>query len=137
MRATRFGGALTAVALFVLAGCATEPEMVSGVWTITETVNAVACGEGTYQDTYTITVTQDGSDIAVSTPVGLFEGKIDGNQLQWEGSYPEDGGIVTIDLTLTVNGNSLSGSSTWTWSDGSFSCSGTTSVSGVRSSGGA
>jgi len=134
MRGRRFGGAVIAW-LFVLAGCATEPEMVSGVWSITETVNATACGEGTYTDTYNITVTQNGSDLTVSTPVGVFDGQIDGNQLEWEGSYSEDGGIVEVDLTLTVNGNSLTGSSTWTWSDGVASCAGTTSVSGVRSSG--
>jgi hypothetical protein len=73
----------------------------------------------------------------------IFTGTLDGFDLSWSGSYLEDApdgtpGIATIDsLTATIDAscNSLTGSSSWTWSatDGSgYVCSGTTTFTGTR-----
>ncbi len=122
-----------AAVLLTSCGDSTGPD-VSGIWTITEVVNAVDCGEGTYTDTYTMTVTQSGNEITVLVSGLAFTGTLEGNRLRWSGSYPEDAGITTLnaDVTISDDGNSLSGSASWTWTDGSFSCSGTTQVSGVK-----
>jgi len=50
------------------------------------------------------------------------------------GSFPEDGGTVTVNATLIVSaeGDSMQGSDDWTWTDGSESCSGSDSLSGTR-----
>ena len=41
------------------------PVNVAGTWSTTERVNATACGEGTYTEYLTYTVTQSGSNITV------------------------------------------------------------------------
>ena len=109
---------------------------ITGTWDITETLGSNTCDDfGT--TTYTLTATLSGNDVTVVTPVGTFTGTLDGDQLEWSGRYPEDGGTVTItdmDITVSADGNTLSGTTRWSWTDGSFSCSGTTNVSGVRTS---
>ena len=109
---------------------------VSGEWSIAETItsaNGDVAGELGRFDSYRIDVIQNGNDISVRTPVGSFRGTLSGNRLQWTGSYPEDGGTTTITrMDLVVTGNSLSGDTSWNWSDGFFSGSGTTSVSGQK-----
>lgn len=110
---------------------------VAGTWNTTEQVNATACGEGTYTESLTYNVSQDGCNITVA-PQGtnlIFNGTVNGNQISWSGSYPEEGGTTTITsltLTLSSDGNTFSGSNSWTWSDGASRCSGTTNVSGSR-----
>ena len=113
---------------------------ISGTWSITETMGSNTCGEvpGS-QNTYSITVTVSGNSVTVVTPAGTFTGTIDGDQLEWTGSYPDDGGTTTInsmDLTVSANGSSVSGTTSWSWTDGTESCSGTTTVNGTRTSGG-
>ena len=110
---------------------------VAGDWRITETLGGNDCGESGTR-AYLITVTTNGNSVTVRTDVGTFTGTIDGDRLEWSGSYPEDGGSTTItdmDLTVSRDGNAFSGTTSWRWSDGSFNCSGTTSVSGERTSG--
>jgi len=110
---------------------------VAGTWTTTEQVNATACGQGTFIEHLTYTITQSGCTITV-VPQGTnlqFSGNVNGNQMGWSGSYPEEGGTTTINsltVTISADGNSFSGSASWTWSDGRSSCSGTTQSTGTR-----
>lgn len=110
---------------------------VAGTWTTTEQVNATACGEGTFTEHLTYTITQNGCTITV-VPQGTnlkFTGNVNGNKMGWSGSYPEEGGTTTINsltVTISADGNSFSGSASWTWSDGRSSCSGTTQSTGTR-----
>ena len=108
---------------------------VAGTWTITETADGTDCGDGISTFTYTIGVAQSGSNITVTADGLTFSGTLSGNQLVWSGSYPEDGGTTTANVTMTIasDGNSLSGSSTWSWTDGIDSCTGTSTFSGVKS----
>jgi subtilisin family serine protease len=113
------------------------PADVAGTWSITNTNNANTCGDPTgVPEAFNITVTQTGSSITVATDlpgVGPFSGTVTGNSVSWSGSYPEDGGTTTItSLTATVSGDSMSGSSNWSWTDGVTACSGSDTFTGTR-----
>jgi len=105
---------------------------VSGTWSTTEVVDDTGCGGTIYSEDNTYTVTQDGCNITVMPSTGgSFSGTVSGSQINWSGSWQEGGGTVTATISLTISGNSLSGTSSWTWSDG-YSCSGTTQITGTR-----
>lgn len=111
----------------------------AGTWNMTERVDATDCGEGTYTENVTYTVTQSGCNITVvpsSNPGLRFSGSINGNKLSWQGSWPEDDGTTTAKISATIDGDSISGSSSWSWSDGTDSCNGTTQITGTRVDGG-
>jgi len=58
------------------------------------------------------------------------QGRIEGSI---SGSYPEDGGTTSSNVSLSIDAQgSLSGNSVWSWTagGGSYSCSGTSSLSG-------
>jgi hypothetical protein len=49
-----------------------------------------------------------------------YSGTINGSQISMTGSRPSSGGITTITSTnITISGNSLSGTASWIWGDGS------------------
>lgn len=105
-----------------------------GQWSVSETVNATACGEGTYVDNYSATVSQTGSSMSVTAGNITRSGAFSGNRLTFSVSYPEQGGTNSGTGTITFSGNTASGNSSWTWSNGSTSCSGTSSINATRSS---
>lgn len=113
------------------ADCA-EPVDVAGEWEMTSTVVSDNC-DGRMSQTFRMTITQDGNALTAETPELTFSGTICGNQIQMSGSFPEDDGTVTVNATLDVSaeGDSMQGSDTWTWTDGSESCSGSDSLSGT------
>lgn len=112
--------------------CAAPTVDATGTWTITEQSTNNNCGDD-IRDPYTLEVTQAGSNISVYSPSlnQTFTGEVCGNTLSWTGSYPEDGGTTTIDLmTAVITVDALSSTSSWRWSDGVDSCSGTTDSDG-------
>jgi hypothetical protein len=112
----------------------TTPANVAGSWTVTETSTSNNCGD-LVDPAYSITITQNGGNLSVSTPVGVFTGTINGSTVGWTGSYPEDGGTTTItSMTATVasSGNTFSGTSNWSWSGPGGPCSGSTTFTGTR-----
>jgi hypothetical protein len=116
-------------------GCA-EPVDVAGNWQMTSTVVSDNC-DGRENQTFPMTITQDGDALTVETPELTFTGTICGNEIQMDGSFPDEGGTTTVKATLVVStdGNSMQGSDTWTWTDGFDSCSGSDSLSGTRTDG--
>jgi hypothetical protein len=130
-------GFLMALAVLAFAACGdgdcAEPVDVAGEWAMTSTVVSDSCNGGP-SEMFTMTITQDGNALTAEIPELTFSGTICGNQIQMSGSFPEDAGTVTVDATLVVSeeGDSMQGSDTWTWSDGSDSCSGSDSLSGTR-----
>jgi hypothetical protein len=109
----------------------------TGSWSISERGVSNCPGEENYTEgPYSVTVTQSGNNLRVVTAAGTFTGTVRGRQLSWTGSYPEDGGTVTITamtLTASADGNSLSGSSNWTWNGDGETCSGNTqAITGTR-----
>ena len=116
---------------------------VSGTWTITEIVDDSACGGGGAEIvTYTIDVSQSGTSLTVAATISgstqTFSGSISGNTIHWTGSFAESGGTTTINsLSLSLNSDcsEATGNSSWTWTDGSETCSGTSQISGNRTTG--
>ena len=121
---------------------------IAGVWTITETGITSPAPEcmppGNALATYPVTITQTGNALTVSgertntaTPT-TFQGTIKGNAASWSGSFPERGGITTINsLTATVASdcNGFSGTSNWSYvgdAPSTFTCTGTTQFTGTR-----
>ncbi|GAA0748363.1 hypothetical protein LRH25_12980 [Ideonella azotifigens] len=110
---------------------------VAGTWDIAETKGSNNCGDPVGEKTlYSVTIQQTGNSLKLQTEDGqVFNGSIQTDTVEWTGSYPEEGGTTTLNelkVTVTSDAKSLSGSSSWTWTKGSESCSGTTEVSGTR-----
>ncbi|MGI9221644.1 MAG: hypothetical protein ACR2QS_11490 [Woeseiaceae bacterium] len=96
--------------------------------------NAVNCGVGEFIDAQTLVITQDASDISLLASTGdTFAGTVNGDIVEWTGSYEERGGTTTYtSLSVTVSGNSATGNADWTWTDGTDSCNGTMDISANR-----
>ncbi len=105
---------------------------VAGTWHTYETEYAEACGSGVYNLERQYVVSQDGCAISVSVDGQTFSGTVNDNIIQWQGSYPDDGGTTSASISLTVSGSDLTGSTSWTWSDGHETCAGTTDVVGIN-----
>ena len=110
-----------------------DPVDFAGEWEMTSTVVSDDC-DGRMSQTFGMMITQDGNAITAETFELTFDGTICGTEIQMSGSFPEDVGTVTVDATLTVSvdGNSMEGADSWTWTDGSESCSGSDSLSATR-----
>ena len=106
---------------------------VSGTWKVTETVHAEGCGEGTYVEIYRLRVKQNGSKLEISSGSVKSYGTLEGNVVTWKGSVAEDGGTTTVSIRATVDGDLLSGSARWSWTDGEATCSGTSEFKARRS----
>ena len=143
----KFGTTLFLSSLLVLSACgggggggggtpATPIGDISGLWNVETVVDRSDCGGGAAErdPDEIVTVTQSGSAITVTDSDGPNTGTLSGNRLSWSGSYPEDGGTTSVSFSLTVapSCNSLSGTAPWSWSDGTFTCSGTTQVTATR-----
>ena len=117
-------------------GCATPTVDITGSWDVVQDVDATGCNEGNYIEYETYTATQSGNNVTVtvSSTGAAYSGTICGNVVTATVNYPEDGGTVTENITLTfsADGNSFQGTSSWTWTDGVDSCSGTTVIDGTR-----
>ena len=92
------------------------------------------CGGSLAPYTFPVTIMQDGNALTAQTPEGPMTGTICGDQIRMSGSWTEAGVAQTVNLELTVSadGNSVEGSDTWTWADGTQSCGGSDSLSGTR-----
>lgn len=138
MRSRSIAVGLSAFTFLFLAACAdapTGPEGgVAGNWSVNAVEDATGCGEGTSTSTITVRISQSGTTLTVTIDGVDYTGSLNGSVGTWSGSYPDDGGTTTEDYTVTfANDNTtLSGGSTWTWTDGSSSCSGTVQVTGSR-----
>jgi len=107
-------------------------EIVSGTWNLSENVISTDCENGTDTDNETYTITQDGNKIEVKhNDTGrIYNGNVKGSKVCWAGGYEEDGMNTCVIVHLTVSGDTLTGSGTWTKTDGLTSCSWTKQISG-------
>ena len=135
-----------AMALFFLVGCGgggggnnddrggepTSPANIQGLWSVTEKVDATACGEGVYTTERTYSVSQTNSTISISILGHAFSGSVDGNRVSWSGSSTENGETFFMRFSGKVSGDAMSGTARWDWSDSASSCSGTTTITAVR-----
>lgn len=115
-----------------------QPIDIAGSWFVDEFCNQQNCGEPNESQMYNVDVVQNGTNVTLTSFQGTFFGTLSGNVLSYSGSYPEDGGTATFTATVTFDASvsNYSGSSSWTWTDGAFSCSGTCDLSGSMSTSG-
>jgi len=106
----------------------------SGQWQITSRDDATNCGESIVTRLYTYDIWLVNSTMyARRTLDGItFSGPVQGSTATISSTYPEDGGSTQATVTLSFNGNTVTGSSTWLWSSGAFSCSGSSVHDGFR-----
>ena len=108
----------------------------AGVWQISESGTDDCEGASTpYTESFPVTVTQVGTSITVTAAdVGIFTGTISGDNMGWSGSYPLQGGTTSLNVDVTVSADctTLSGTGEWSWTDGDESCSGSGTISGTR-----
>jgi len=132
-------GFLMAVAVLAFAACGdndgncVESVDVAGEWEMTTTDVIDSCG-GRVPYTFPMTITPNGNALTAELPGGTLTGTICGDQVRLSGSFPEDDGTVTVSVALIVSadGDSMQGSDSWSWTDGSTDCSGSDSLSGTR-----
>jgi hypothetical protein len=114
--------------------CAEPAADTTGVWQMTATPIEDTCGGSLAPYTFSVTIMQDENALTGQTPEGPVTGTICGDQIRMSGSSTEAGVAQTVNLELTISagGNSVEGSDTWTWTDGTQSCRGSESLSGTR-----
>ena len=106
----------------------------TGIWTWSETTTANDCGEPNTTTTYPVTVTQSGNQLTLCTGSICANGSLSGNSVSLSFSFAEDGGSTSSSVSGVVSedGNTFIGTGTWQWTDGAFSCSGTSSILATR-----
>jgi hypothetical protein len=106
----------------------------TGDWLVTETVTYETCGDGLYTETFSVTLIQEGSTVALCEGGLCVDGVLDGDVVSWSYSYFEHGGMTSTDVVMNVSpdGQSLSGEGAWSWTDGVFSCEGETTLTAER-----
>lgn len=126
----------------ISSGGDSEPESLdsTGNWTVVSQVDGTECGEDSYTETQSLEIEQSDSSLTVTDSDGnVFTGAVDDRDLEWSGSFPEDGGTTTLDLsaTLDADGTGFAGSSTFSFEsdDGSINCNGSSTFEGTLASG--
>ena len=110
------------------------PVDVAGTWFSRTANNAVNCGDGEFIDGQAIVITQEESVITLLTSTGnTFSGTVNGDIIEWTGSFEERGGTTTFTgASLVVSANLASGNAAWTWTDPADSCNINRNNGGVR-----
>jgi hypothetical protein len=100
-----------------------------------ETVNGNCSGSQypEYKASF-LTVTQAGNSLTIDNNGTTCAGTISGSSVKWNTSTPDGSGTLAVSFSGTVSGdgNTVSGSATWTWSNNSYSCNGTSELSAER-----
>jgi hypothetical protein len=113
---------------------------VQGEWTITETVDtitlALGCQNVPATSVYQWSLTQDDNNLTIVTPDVSLDVTLDYNKIEWEGAHADVIGkwIESMDVTVATDCNSLSGTTSWSWSTLDWGCAGTSTIDGTRDS---
>ena len=100
--------------------------LLEGEWHVVEENDGTECDEGISIETYDVTVSIDGCNVTYQDSCGEYTGTINGGVLDLTGECYEDGGVSVIQGGgYIISEGMVEGSTTWIWSDGYFSCSGT------------
>ena len=109
----------------------------TGTWNLREITNG-NCEGRSYpsEETDVVTVDQTGNELSLtfSSTGTTVDGTISGNEVTWSETIPDEGGTILINFSGTVSDdcNTITGGATWTWTDGGYTCSGTTEVTARR-----
>ncbi|VAW99769.1 tolB protein precursor, periplasmic protein involved in the tonb-independent uptake of group A colicins [hydrothermal vent metagenome] len=84
----------------------------------------------------TVTISQSGNNLTVTNfRASTLKGIISGNTFSFSGSYAEGVGTTTITSSssmISADCNQFTGNDSWSWADGTFICTGTSSYTGTR-----
>lgn len=108
---------------------------VTGSWTLVIDAKSSDCPNPPGDRTGTFTFTQTGTDLSVqATTDRNFEGELNGRNLVWSGTFPENRGSISVVFQGAVDGSgdAMSGGSTFTFANDQVQCSGTTTFTGTR-----
>lgn len=109
---------------------------VAGTWEFVEISDETDCGDGSVQYDYDISLSQNDTMISIAYEEGgTSSGTINGNQVEWSGLFPEDGGTSVFTMMLNVSGSSATGTAQWSWRDDIDSCEGTSQITATCVSG--
>ena len=111
----------------------------TGTWAIVHTTGFNTCGQTVgEQIAFNAAVEQTGSAVTVTTAGGSGSGTLNGNKGTWTTTQPVNYGSINGTLTFNMNvtiapdWNSFSGPTSFTFTDGMVSCSGTGTIAGTR-----
>jgi hypothetical protein len=109
----------------------------TGTWSVQETVTGNCPGvDYPTTDTYMAACVQDGNNLTLTVPSNgaSFAGTIADNAIALTGTIPTEDGVSSVNFSGTVSsdGNTVTGTATWTWTNGSRTCSGTGSNTMVK-----
>lgn len=121
---------LTAVMLAT--ACPVYAQDYSGSWTGTVIESSSTCKNivKAAPGDYRLTFTQKGNDLTIvpTTSRRPYQGVLDParpGRVQVRGTYPEDGGLISEDVTVTFTGaESGEGQSAWRWANAWHQCGG-------------
>jgi len=115
---------------------------ISGTWSMSDTSGANNCGDPTGVTTYwtgVVSHTAGSNSFTLTTTINgsnrSYTGTISGSTITISGSYPDVGGTTTTSfsgtLISTANPMTFSGTSSWSWTNGATTCSGTAATTGT------
>ena len=105
----------------------------NGTWNFSDTVTAadgVCTSDINTTTQYTVAIAQNASSVTATYDATTINGSVSGNQITLSGSVPDTGGTSTFTLVGTLNSGCITGTSNWTWTDGTDTCN--NGVSDVR-----
>jgi hypothetical protein len=105
-----------------------------GEWAGTETANETGCGEGVNVYHREVVVTHIGDIVTFTIRNGRGSGTKNGCSIEGVGWESEDLGVSTGKggFEIAPDGSSMKGGVSWGWSDGTYSCSGSSTFSVKR-----
>ena len=133
-----FGGVMSNAAEGIIGPRAAMPPThdMSGSWQIVETSRANNCGDPTgIVDRYRLTATANGNNLTVAFRGTMANWTVTGTTILLTGSFRGREGIITIESTSSLtaaDADNFSGTMDWSWINGAFTCSGTSSIVASR-----
>lgn len=105
-----------------------------GSWQITEVADERACDEGINTYDLAAELVHTGDVVSFVFPGGHASGTKTGCTISGYSGEFEDAGFTYGDGTVIIapDGKTITGSASWGWSDGEFSCSGTSELTAQR-----
>ncbi len=107
---------------------------ISGAWTAKEVADETSCGEGINTYRSAVRITKSGDTVSIKGSNGSASATKRGCSLSGYSFEYEDEGVTrgSGSATIAGSGKTISGSGSWTWSDGADSCSGTSKLTFTR-----
>ncbi len=107
----------------------------SGIWNVNATDNETGCGEGINSYTLFPLIGVNGNEISISLRPVAWSGSLspNPNSVAFNINFSEDGGTTAESGSIIFNKGTFTGNSSWSWADGSDSCSGSSAFSGTKS----